>query len=158
MWTIRDAGAGESATAIAIWQRAVAATHDFLSPEDFAEIKEMVRGFLPDVPLTFAVDADGTVAGFMVLSEGHLDALFIDPAAHGQGAGRALVAHALAQFPRVVTDVNEQNAGAAAFYERLGFTITGRSERDDQGRPYPLLHLVHEAGASPAATAEMQGG
>lgn len=157
MWTIRDAGAGESATAIAIWQRAVAATHDFLAPEDFAEIEEMVRGFLPDVPLTFAVDAQGTVAGFMVLSEGHLDALFIDPAAHGKGAGRALVAHALAQFPRLVTDVNEQNAGAAAFYERLGFTITGRSERDDQGRPYPLLHLVHEAAEAPAGAVLQDG-
>lgn len=157
MWTIRDAGAGESATAIAIWQRAVAATHDFLTPEDFAEIEEMVRGFLPDVPLTFAVDAQGTVAGFMVLSEGHLDALFIDPAAHGKGAGRALVAHALAQFPRLVTDVNEQNAGAAAFYERLGFTVADRSERDDQGRPYPLLHLVHEAAEAPAGAVLQDG-
>lgn len=157
MWTIRNAGAGESATAIAIWQRAVAATHDFLTPEDFAEIEEMVRGFLPEVPLTFAVDADGTVAGFMVLSEGHLDALFIDPAAHGRGAGRTLVSHALAQFPRLVTDVNEQNAGAAAFYERLGFTVAGRSERDDQGRPYPLLHLVHEAAEAPAGAALQDG-
>lgn len=157
MWTIRDASAGESATAIAIWRRAVAATHDFLAPDDLTEIEAMVRGFLPEVPLTFAVDRDGTVAGFMVLSEGHLDALFIDPAAHGRGAGRALVAHALARFPRLVTDVNEQNAGAAAFYARLGFTVTGRSERDDQGRPYPLLHLVHEA-ADAAADAALQDG
>ena len=28
------------------------------------------------------------------------------------------------------------------FYRRLGFAVTGRSERDDQGRPYPLLHLA----------------
>ena len=113
MWTIRDAGAGESATAIAIWRRAVAATHDFLTPEDFAEIEEMVRGFLPEVPLTLAADADGTVAGFMVLSAGHLDALFIDPAAHGRGAGRALVAHALERFPRLVHEAAEAAADAA---------------------------------------------
>ena len=39
-------------------------------------------------------------------------------------------------------EVNEQNAGACAFYERLGFSVGGRSEDDGQGRPHPLLHLV----------------
>ena len=144
MWTIRDALAGEADIAIDIWRRAVLATHHFLTPGDFAEIEELVCGFLPEVPLTFAVSGQGEIAGFMVVSEGHLDALFIDPQAHGRGAGRALVSHALARFPRLVTDVNEQNGGAVAFYERLGFAVTGRSERDDQGRPYPLLHLVHD--------------
>jgi putative acetyltransferase len=38
-------------------------------------------------------------------------------------------------------DVNEQNDGAIGFYGHLGFEVTGRSEFDDQGRPYPLLHL-----------------
>jgi len=39
-------------------------------------------------------------------------------------------------------DVNEQNAGASAFYESMGFQVAGRSPLDRQGRPYPLLHLV----------------
>ena len=38
-------------------------------------------------------------------------------------------------------DVNEQNHGAVGFYRHIGFEVTGRSDLDDQGRPYPLLHL-----------------
>jgi putative acetyltransferase len=37
--------------------------------------------------------------------------------------------------------VNEQNDAARAFYERLGFQIVGRSDLDDAGRPFPLLHM-----------------
>jgi putative acetyltransferase len=38
-------------------------------------------------------------------------------------------------------DVNEQNVAARGFYEACGFVVEGRSEVDDQERPYPLLHL-----------------
>jgi putative acetyltransferase len=38
-------------------------------------------------------------------------------------------------------DVNEQNSAARRFYEACGFVVEGRSELDDQGRPYPLLHM-----------------
>ena len=38
-------------------------------------------------------------------------------------------------------DVNGQNAAARGFYEACGFVVEGRSELDDQGRPYPLLHM-----------------
>jgi hypothetical protein len=29
----------------------------------------------------------------------------------------------------------------------MGFSVVDRSPRDDQGRPYPLLHLRHGAAA-----------
>jgi putative acetyltransferase len=38
-------------------------------------------------------------------------------------------------------DVNEQNPEAARFYEACGFAVVGRSELDDGGRPFPLLHM-----------------
>ncbi|MGF6173821.1 ribosomal protein S18 acetylase RimI-like enzyme [Ensifer sp. 4252] len=57
------------------------------------------------------------------------------------GVGRALVEHAVALHPVLTVDVNEQNLSGAGFYARLGFETTGRSPVDDDGRPYPLLHL-----------------
>jgi hypothetical protein len=38
-------------------------------------------------------------------------------------------------------DVNEQNPQAMGFYLRMGFAVAGRSETDDVGRPFPILHL-----------------
>lgn len=37
--------------------------------------------------------------------------------------------------------VNEQNAQARGFYERMGFRAYKRSETDEQGAPYPILYL-----------------
>lgn len=140
---IRAARSEDGARALAIWRSAVAATHGFLTSEDRDAIDRMVAGFLPGAPLTLAVDADDYAIAFMLLDGGHMEALFVDPAVHSRGIGRALVAHALAAQPGLTTDVNEQNPAALAFYLHLGFVQTGRSPLDGQGRPYPLIHLRH---------------
>lgn len=36
---------------------------------------------------------------------------------------------------------NEQNPGAVGFYEHMGFRTYARSERDEQGGPYTILHM-----------------
>lgn len=40
-----------------------------------------------------------------------------------------------------LVDVNEQNPDALNFYLRKGFQIVSRDEKDDCGRPFPILHL-----------------
>lgn len=143
MLTIRASRPEDAPRALAIWRGAVLATHDFLSPEHFAEIETMVaEQYLPVAPLVLAVDPRDEAVGFMGLSGAHIDSLFIDPARRGGGVGRRLVRHALSRHPGLTVDVNEQNAGAVGFYERLGFVRTGRSPHDDDGRPYPLLHMA----------------
>ena len=134
---------------IKIWRDAVDATHDFLTPEDRQAIDAEVRAFLPAAPLWLAQSETGEVLGFMLLTPGdasaHMEALFIDPACHGQGVGRALVEHAIALHGSITTDVNAQNPGATGFYQAMGFVETGRSPLDDQGRAYPLIHLSRPA-------------
>ncbi|WP_343612762.1 acetyltransferase [Novosphingobium sp.] len=127
---------------IAIWRDAVDATHDFLTREDRLALDDLVCGFLPEAPLLLAVDADDRPLGFMLIDGGHMEALFIDPAHRGTGVGAALLRHGLSLHPQMTTDVNEQNAQAVGFYEHMGFTRTGRSALDGQGRPYPLIHLA----------------
>ena len=143
--TLRPSSPQDSARVIEIWQGAVDATHDFLSAEDRAAIEEEVRGFLPQAPLMLAVDGDDMPLGFMLVDSRHMEALFIAPEARGQGVGRLLVEAALAERPALTTDVNEQNAQAVGFYERLGFVATGRSDHDGQGRAYPIIHMQYKA-------------
>jgi putative acetyltransferase len=136
MFIIRPSRPDEGTRIIEIWRGAVNATHDFLMPEDRLAIDEMVCGFLP-------VDEHDYPLAFMLIDEGHMEALFVDPARRGSGIGAALVKHGLSLHPKMTTDVNEQNAQAVRFYERMGFKQTGRSPIDGQGRPYPLIHLVY---------------
>jgi putative acetyltransferase len=141
MLSIRPARAEDQARALEIWRAAVAATHDFLAPADRVAIGAQVQEMLPAAPLWLAVDETDRPLGFSWLGEGALEALFVDPACHGQGVGRALVEHALGLYPVLRVEVNEQNPRAVAFYERMGFERFGRSKRDGQGRPYPLLQM-----------------
>lgn len=141
--TIRRSRTDDGDRVVEIWRGAVDATHDFLSPEDRLAIEELVCGFLPQAPLWLAVDADDHPLAFMLIDDGHMEALFVDPECRGTGVGAALVRHGLALHPHMTTDVNEQNGQAVGFYKKMGFTATGRSPLDGQGRPYPLLHLKH---------------
>ncbi|HCB1306530.1 TPA: acetyltransferase [Klebsiella quasipneumoniae subsp. similipneumoniae] len=141
--SIRRSRPDEGDKLIAIWCRSVDATHDFLSKAYRKELEEMVRAFLPEAPLWVAVNTEDQPIAFMLLTGDHMDALFVDPDVRGCGVGRLLIEHALSLTPKLTTNVNEQNEQAVGFYQRMGFRVTGRSETDDLGQPYPLLNLIH---------------
>lgn len=103
----------------------------------------MVCDFLPKAPLWFAVDANDYPLAFMLIDNGHMEALFVDPICRRTGLGAALVSHGLSLHPGMTTDVNEQNLQALGFYEKMGFKRTGRSSLDGQGRHYPIIHLKY---------------
>ena len=147
MLKLRASTPADGTRVVQIWRDAVDATHDFLSAEDRAAIDVQVQAFLPQAPLWLAVDDQDRAIGFMGLSGSHIDALFIDPARRGKGVGRRLVEQAFALHPALTVDVNEQNAQAVGFYRRLGFVPTGHSPTDDQGRPYPLIHMKLDSAA-----------
>src|SRR5262249_58572626 len=86
-------------------------------------------------------DDAGAILGFLGMSGSTMESLFLAPEFQRRGGGRRLVRHAQALHGELTADVNEQNAAARAFYEACGFVVEGRSELDDQGRPYPLLHM-----------------
>ncbi|WP_373689983.1 acetyltransferase [Saccharopolyspora gregorii] len=140
--TIREStGADEFPVLVRIWRSAVDATHDFLDPRDRAEIEERLPvEHFPQVRLGVA-ELGGAPVGFAGTSGPSLEMLFVDAAHRGRGVGRALLAHAVAELGVTSVDVNEQNEQAVGFYLRHGFTVTGRSELDDAGRPYPLLRM-----------------
>lgn len=144
MFTIRPSRPDEGERIIEIWREAVDATHHFLSSEDRRAIDEEVCRFLPHALLWLTADREDRPVAFMLIDSGHMEALFVDPFFHGRGVGAAMVRHGLTMHPGMTTDVNEQNDQAVRFYERMGFRRIGRSPRDGQGRPYPLLHLAHE--------------
>ena len=84
---------------------------------------------------TVALDGDGGVAGYLVLStvldEGAIDNVAVAPAYRRRGIGDALVADALARgralgLAFITLEVRASNAPAIALYERHGFRQVGR--------------------------------
>jgi len=143
---IRQALPADFGTLLDLWLRSVRATHAFLTEEDIQTLHPLVRDqVLPALELWVLEDGTGAVQGWMGLAGSSLEALFLDPVHFGKGGGRRLVAHARALKGPLTVDVNEQNPGALRFYEACGFRVVGRSELDEQGRPFPLLHLAERA-------------
>ncbi|MET3849767.1 MULTISPECIES: GNAT family N-acetyltransferase [unclassified Paenibacillus] len=128
---------------VELWYRAVRETHSFLTEADIAFYRRIVdEQALKHVEVWVEKDDSGVPLGFIGLDGSMVEMLFVDPDRHGQGIGTRLLRYAeQLKGSRLRVDVNEQNDGAFAFYQRYGFVRTGRSELDGSGRPFPLLHL-----------------
>ena len=141
MFQVRQNRPDENQRILSIWRASVAATHEFLSPEDREEIDSEAQAYLLSAPLWVAVDPQDQPVAFMGLGSEHLEALFVHPQHRGKGVGRTLVSYAATLYRVLDTEVNAQNEQALGFYRHLGFTETGYSPTDGQGRSYPLIRM-----------------
>lgn len=125
-----------------IWESSVRATHLFLSESEIEKIKEYVPQALTEVPhLIVAEKEPGSPVAFMGIVGERLEMLFLSPTERGKGLGRQLVQYGLRQYGLREVTVNEQNPQAVGFYQHLGFAVEKRTDRDEQGNPYPLLYM-----------------
>jgi len=146
---LRPARVDDREALLALWERAVRATHDFLMEQDIVRLRPAVAEELASEALGWWVlEAEpARLVGMLAYVPNKIEGLFIDPDHRGRGGGARLVAHAqrLAGGALAV-DVNEQNGAALGFYMSLGFSVVGRSPTDDAGRPFPILRLRREPG------------
>lgn len=125
-----------------IWESAVLATHNFLQEKDFEDIKSRFTNYLDSVDLYVYKDSEMQIQGFLGVYQKKIEMLFVDANVHGKGIGSLLVEYAINELKADRVDVNEQNTQAFLFYKNKGFKMTGRSENDSEGKPYPILHLA----------------
>ena len=127
-----------------LWEGSVKATHLFLSEPEIQRIKRQVPQALREVPVLVTAEEDGFPAGFMGVADTMLEMLFVVPDRRGQGVGKRLLAYGVEHDGVREVAVNEQNPLARGFYEHMGFAVDRRTERDEQGNPYPLLYLKRD--------------
>lgn len=125
---------------ISVWERSVLATHHFLSPKDYLEIRELLQGYDFGILDLFCLMDDNNVIGFIGLHNYKIEMLFLDPLYIRRGLGQQLIQFAINKGALWV-DVNEQNEHAKVFYEKSGFESYERTVKDDFGKDYPLLRM-----------------
>jgi len=126
---------------LTIWEKSVLATHNFLNPTDFEEIKELVNNINFNDFEVFCLTKENLVLGFIGVADKKVEMLFLDPEFFGQGFGHQLLKFAVKELQADKVDVNEQNSKAFKFYQKFGFETFERTDKDDQGRSYPLLRM-----------------
>lgn len=144
MIIIEPAVASQFPQLIAVWESSVRATHFFLQERDIRELRPLLLShYLPNVEVVIARDATGTIHGFLGVNKNRIEMLFVAAQSQGKGIGKRLLQHAIHYFAADELDVNEQNPQAVGFYRHMGFAATGRSEKDGQGNPFPLIHMKY---------------
>lgn len=79
--------------------------------------------------------------GFLLMTEGHIDMLFMDPDASGQGGGALLLEQAEFLGARSL-ECFRDNHGARRFYERHGWQVAREYEREFAGRSRSFVFYV----------------
>ena len=129
---------------LSVWEKSVIATHNFLKPDDFQEIKILVETLNFNDFEVYCLKQNSEIAGFIGVAEGKIEMLFFSPEYIGRGLGRKLIDFAFSELKADKVDVNEQNTSAVKFYKKLGFKTYERTDKDDQGKEYPLLRMQLE--------------
>ena len=132
----------ETEKLVHIWEQSVKVTHLFLTETDIAMLIPDVKLGLEGIDkLIVAKDQSGEPLGFMGVANRKIEMLFISPEYFGRGIGTLLINYAISVLDANLVDVNEQNPKALGFYKHSGFEVYDRSEIDEQGRPFPILHM-----------------
>lgn len=128
-----------------IWSAASTVAHPFLSDEFLAaERHEIAHEHLFSAE-TWVWEDDGRVVGFISLLGNEVGAIFVDPALHGVGIGRALMDHARGLRGALEVEVFEANAIGRAFYERYGFEPKQKGVHEATGLHVLRLELPADA-------------
>ena len=112
----------------------------FLTDTDITSIRQYVPEALKAVPHLLIAKDETHLLGFIGV-DGKNRNVFIASQSRGKGIGKKLLQKAEKDFHVIEVVVNEQNSQARGFYEHMGFVTYKRTDRDEQGGPYPLLYM-----------------
>ncbi|RKS87358.1 putative acetyltransferase [Orbus hercynius] len=135
---IREYRASDLDRIMAIWLQGNEQAHHFIDANFFKNNYELVKLLIP-MSTVYVQDIDGTITGFIGLTENYISGLFVDSAYQHQGNGQALIAKAKQQHNELFAHVYVQNTAAIAFYQSQGFEIDSQSINEETNQPEYLM-------------------
>ncbi|UXY26921.1 GNAT family N-acetyltransferase [Streptomyces sp. HUAS TT20] len=141
---LRRAAEADALAAADVWLRSFAAALPTVGrPRTDDEVRAYFRDVVVPSRETWVADAGGTVVGVMVLDEGLLSQLYLDPGWRGRGLGDRFMAVAKDRRPRGLTLWTFQvNKAAHRFYERHGFVAAEFADGSDNEEREPDVRYV----------------
>lgn len=124
---------------ISIWREASAYAHPFLSTEFTNKAETMIRDVFLDMANIWVIEEASQPVGFLALIGNEVGGLFVRPAHHGHGHGRALMDLAVDKTGALELDVFTLNEVGRRFYRSYGFTQG--NERLDEASGQKVLRL-----------------
>ena len=107
------------------------------------EVRAYVRAVVIPQRETWVAVADGSVVGMLVLDEGFVSQLYLDPPWRGQGIGDQFVRLAKQRYPDGLQLWTFQvNAPAQRFYERHGFIAVEHTDGSGNEEHEPDIRYV----------------
>ena len=133
-WRLRRAVGADGPALAELYLRARRAAVPAIPP--LVHDDEDVRRWMAEVVLAgcevwVAEDPRGALVGLLVLADGWVEQLYVDPDRTREGIGAALLVEAQQRQARLELWTFESNAGAQRFYERHGFEAV--EQTDGQG-------------------------
>ena len=149
---IRRAAAADAPAVADVWLRAFRSAYAFPPAHPDDDVRGWIRDVLLPAGATWVAEDHGRVVALLAVTPGWVDQLYVDPPAHGQGIGRALLDHAKALEPAGLELWTFQaNARARRFYARNGFVEVELTEGAGNEEHQPDVRLAWRPPASPAA-------
>lgn len=142
---IREYASEDTDALVAVWRAATALAHPFL-PAGFVEQEahNLRHLYFPNAE-SYTCELDGRPVGFIAMVGNEIGGLFLDPALHGRGLGRAMIDHVRQRCPALEVEVFERNAVGRPFYEAYGFIEASRYRHEGTGE-MTIRMVLSEAG------------
>jgi putative acetyltransferase len=135
-----------------VWMASTRSMHRHLGERDVRLLIPFVKqALLQCLPVPCVRDGEERIVAFLTIYGDAIEMVHVHPAHRGRRLGRRLVDHAVGPMRVQRVEVGEQNTGAVAFFQRLGFREVDRSPRDVRGSPFALLQLTPPSPMPPLA-------
>lgn len=131
---IRKFKSDDTDAIVKAWRNAVDLAHPFLSETFLSQEAKNMREIYLVVAETWVTEIEGQVVGFISLIENEIGGLFLDPAFHSQGLGRAMVDKAVEQKGAVKVEVFVENVVGRPFYTSYGFVGSDAYYHEESGQ------------------------
>ena len=106
-----------------IYHDASLIAHPFIDPEFIARDRRRVRDEYLPLNESFVYEVNGSILGFISLTNDHINGLFVLVEHQRQGIGRKLIDHVKERHPRLELCCFVDNYFAQRFYFALGFEV-----------------------------------